>query len=679
VGGPVIAGVGISAYPETVFFAKGQEFTYAGLELRFVYDDGTYGRKLSATEYTVEEINTLRLAPPSLARTKSVTITILPTPEGDFPPITYGVQIDSSTSILTGITMTTPPTKKVYLLEETFNAAGLEITGTYSGGDRNGETVRLKPGVITVSGYSPFRRKTQTVTLKMNGTVLGTVDVTVQAPAGAVLKLNNIQASGASPQSKFLAPVRIKGMPFNAAASNLQAFLTKGGKTYTLSSALGDITDADVSGYDATKTGNQTLTLNLEGNTRNFDIYVADVEPAVWFDYGYRRTLDDPQGAGPGAGVYYAKPNEKLVIAPVRYLLGYNADHTNAAGTVYSWTVSGGASDRSYTTSANGELLHITPKTAGEYTITVKVSGKSYITGETVEKTATAKVVCYTGTVARPADKTYHSPLKNFAPGQHNEGTGNGWSCGAALGYEVWSLPNGANPLEIYGNPFSGWSEAGIVWVQYDENGNGIPDEMWYEIKGGEDDTANKAIITRRYAVTYFRGPDPYACVKGADGNFYYERSLDLEGIWSSLLASGQPGTRNVFWVDAKGRTGGRVGGWPYGASLSDEVNTYATFTGTLLRDNGNIYEGNYRDLPEVGYVDAAAGSKEFKYGHFDVARHAMRADGTNPDLDPARVRFVKVQTAIFHYGGSYGNVSTEIVYGTGLPDQSNGFPMPWD
>jgi hypothetical protein len=40
-------------------------------------------------------------------------------------------------------------------------------------------------------------------------------------------------------------------------------------------------------------------------------------------------------------------------------------------------------------------------------------------------------------------------------------------------------------------------------------------------------------------------------------------------------------------------------------------------------------------------------------------------------------VKFVKVQTAAFRYGGVFGDVSTEIAVANGLPDQSGGFVIP--
>ena len=104
---------------------------------------------------------------------------------------------------------------------------------------------------------------------------------------------------------------------------------------------------------------------------------VLDAEPAVWFDYGYMRHEGDAAGKGPGAGKQYARPNETLVLAPVRFLIGYDDNH-NDSGVTYSWSVSG-ASTYTANTSGGGEYYRFTPTVEGTYTVTVSVTGKSYI------------------------------------------------------------------------------------------------------------------------------------------------------------------------------------------------------------------------------------------------------------------------------------------------------------
>ena len=41
----------------------------------------------------------------------------------------------------------------------------------------------------------------------------------------------------------------------------------------------------------------------------------------------------------------------------------------------------------------------------------------------------------------------------------------------------------GSYDFGVEGNSFKGSSEPGIVWVMQDENGNGKPDDTWFELK----------------------------------------------------------------------------------------------------------------------------------------------------------------------------------------------------
>jgi hypothetical protein len=55
-----------------------------------------------------------------------------------------------------------------------------------------------------------------------------------------------------------------------------------------------------------------------------------------------------------------------------------------------------------------------------------------------------------------------------------------GWGGYIVFGFDH-SVENGSGgDLYIRGNAFEGNSEAGVVWVMQDENGNGLPDDTWY-------------------------------------------------------------------------------------------------------------------------------------------------------------------------------------------------------
>ena len=79
--------------------------------------------------------------------------------------------------------------------------------------------------------------------------------------------------------------------------------------------------------------------------------------------------------------------------------------------------------------------------------------------------------------------------------------------------HPVVNLP-GQRDFAIWGNAFQeqtnqvfgGMNEAGIVMVSQDTNGNGLPDDTWYEISGSCDvDSVGKVIYG--YEVTYHQNP----------------------------------------------------------------------------------------------------------------------------------------------------------------------------
>ncbi|HYW96708.1 MAG TPA: hypothetical protein VE870_14025, partial [Bacteroidales bacterium] len=89
-------------------------------------------------------------------------------------------------------------------------------------------------------------------------------------------------------------------------------------------------------------------------------------------------------------------------------------------------------------------------------------------------------------------------------------GTGSPVSLGAYGGYIVsgfdHSITNDPqNPygidFTIFGNAFTGSAEPGIVSVMKDENGNGLPDDTWYELAGSRYFTGQ---TSHDYRITYY-------------------------------------------------------------------------------------------------------------------------------------------------------------------------------
>ncbi|WP_316749021.1 cell surface protein [Pedobacter gandavensis] len=75
------------------------------------------------------------------------------------------------------------------------------------------------------------------------------------------------------------------------------------------------------------------------------------------------------------------------------------------------------------------------------------------------------------------------------------------WGGTIVLGFDH-TVINQADKADImvYGNALPDFAEPGIVWVMEDSNGNGLADDIWYEIAGSE---FNNPLYKRGYSVTY--------------------------------------------------------------------------------------------------------------------------------------------------------------------------------
>jgi len=213
-------------------------------------------------------------------------------------------------------------------------------------------------------------------------------------------------------------------------------------------------------------------------------------------------------------------------------------------------------------------------------------------------------------------------------------------SLGAYGGYIVFgfdhSIVNSTGyDIAIYGNAINTgvyeWSEPGIVLVSRDTNGNGLPDDTWYELAGSiYDSTA----IIKKYSITYY---NPKAIA-------------------------------DVPWKDNQGHTGAVLSNishnHPYYPSFAANQDSI-TFTGTLLPNTYSLKEGTgiYQNLAfSWGYSDSWSLKDDYPdnyYNSFDISQ-AVDENGNKVTL-PA-IDFVKVYTGQNNPGNSMlGEISTEV------------------
>ena len=199
---------------------------------------------------------------------------------------------------------------------------------------------------------------------------------------------------------------------------------------------------------------------------------------------------------------------------------------------------------------------------------------------------------------------------------------------------------SGDYDLGILGNSFSGSSEPGIVWVMQDENGNGLPDDTWYELAGSE---TGKAETIQNYSVTYYRP-------SGAKMPVQWTDNLGNSGEIDYLAQFHRQDYYYPLWIEA---------------------DSY-TLTGTCLKarnydasDNGSYwvnaeYDWGYADnfSPTDRLTGDSNAAADASANHFKISN---AIDFECQPVDLKFIDFVKVQVGVNAKSGWLGEVSTEV------------------
>ena len=187
--------------------------------------------------------------------------------------------------------------------------------------------------------------------------------------------------------------------------------------------------------------------------------------------------------------------------------------------------------------------------------------------------------------------------------------------------------------LCIKGNPFSYQSEPGIIWVSQDDNGDGLPNDQWFELAGSEYGTANH---TTDYFITYYR-PSARRSASAWRDSFGNTGYVPYLSYWNPHDFYWQP------WVEGDERT-------YFGSFLADHstyVNGYSDIP---------PYDWGYVDNLGSDFIDGPAG----KMNYFRLS-NARTFDGQPANLE--YIDFIKIQTAQIGSTPNLGDISTEIYY----------------
>lgn len=207
------------------------------------------------------------------------------------------------------------------------------------------------------------------------------------------------------------------------------------------------------------------------------------------------------------------------------------------------------------------------------------------------------------------------------------------------VGFDHSVINTGDYDIGVFGNAFmsvnGGSNEPGIVYVMKDTNGNGLPDDIWYELRGS--DTFAEGTIPE-YSVTYFRP-------KEAAEPVTWEDNLGNKGQIDYLGAFHSQSTYYPLWIEGD----------------------QSTLSGTCLeaRTFQNPETGNWENHPfEWGYADNM-GEDNIAYEGINNCNRFKISDAIDENGIPVHLEFidfVKIQTGVSSTAGWLGEVSTEIL-----------------
>jgi len=231
--------------------------------------------------------------------------------------------------------------------------------------------------------------------------------------------------------------------------------------------------------------------------------------------------------------------------------------------------------------------------------------------------------------IAKPTDISYFTGEPTSGKWLYLGGFG-GYVVG---GFDHDVLNGDSCDFEVYG--LQGASpEPGIVYVMPDTNGDGLPNDTWYELKGNQ-----YANSRHKYWVRYYKAATDSANITWKDS----------EGNRGELHSGFAANYSSTWW-------------WP--STTTDSI----TFKGTRLPDsydNLSTADTQYWVVPHDRFTWGYA--KNMFGTDFDATEGANKFDISNA-VDEAgnavhlpAIRFIKIQTAVFQQAGWLNEVSTEV------------------
>ena len=314
----------------------------------------------------------------------------------------------------------------------------------------------------------------------------------------------------------------------------------------------------------------------------------------------------------------------------------------NTTGITYKWLLGqkeiANKKDLLYVFAEAGvyNLQFIATNGMGESThqITVTVNSKTYVNGIT-------KVYAYV-----PAPGQFVNTLPEATSGDTSETMrlmaetrlkdGSMISLGGFGGYVVFGFGHTVvnregNDFTVLGNATINSAEPGVILVSYDANGNGLPDDEWFEIAGSE---YHKPSTIKNYEITYYKPASEPDNPNEPD----YIRWTDNRGK-SGYLSKNQHHTQSFYPL------------W-----MGESYTLKGTFMEATVNDQSGDGALWVSPAYEWGYVD--------NWPNTDTRAQIDMDWAVDKEGNPVRLQgidFVKIHTGNRAAAGWVGEISTEV------------------
>ncbi|MBR4210807.1 MAG: bacterial Ig-like domain-containing protein, partial [Oscillibacter sp.] len=160
-----------------------------------------------------------------------------------------------------------PPTKTAYVIGEELDLTGGQVVIVDEGGSE-GDTVELTADMVT--GFDNSKTGSQTLYVTYGG-AQDSFQVTVSETEGEWV----LSGVSVTPPTKTR---YLTGDSLNLDGAALTMSYSLGGENKEETTALNELADAKIGGFDNSKPGSQIVTVTYQGKTAQFRVYVAEKE-----------------------------------------------------------------------------------------------------------------------------------------------------------------------------------------------------------------------------------------------------------------------------------------------------------------------------------------------------------------------------------------------------------------